>query len=233
MVLLSPANAGAVLALDAAPGLTRLGDTRGALLWRVEPPAGSALARPARAVVVGPDGAAELALPFAADAVHAQLPPGAAGRRVVLAERYDPGRRATLDGVALTPSVEHGWAQGFVLPAAGGRLEVTRADGRLALTLPGRGAALAVTLLLALPLPRRRGRWAPPPPPRPSRPVPRPAPAPDDLRPAAVPRVYDDDEHPEDAARPLYVGPPLRRLRRRRLLRRMARRLLRRPGRRS
>ena len=229
VVLLPPADAATTLALDAEPGLTRLGgDGRSGLLWRVEPPAGSVPARPARAVVQGADGTVERALPFASDAVHARLAGGAPGRRLVLAERYDGGWRATLDGVPLAAFRMNGWAQGFALPGHGGLLEVHRVPGALAPAVPARAVALGLALLVALPLPRRRGRWAPPPPPVLSRPVPRPAAAPDDPGPAAGrrgPRVYDDDEHPEDTARPLYVGPPPRRLRRRRLrLRRLLRR---------
>ncbi len=223
VALLAPTDPGTVLALDASPGLTRVAGTSGALLWRVDPPAGSALSRPARARVVdAATGRALLALPSSGptrEQVAAHLEPGPAGRLVVLAERHDAGWQARLDGVPLAPS-RQGWAQAFVLPTRGGHLEVRHDAGVLALADPARAGLLGVALLLALPLPRLRGRAGPPRPPRPSRPLPRPAAAPDDLRPAALPQVYDDDHHPEDGARPLYIGPPPRGLRRRSRVRR-------------
>jgi hypothetical protein len=215
VVLLPPTDPGTVLALDAAPGLSRLAGSGPGLLWRVDPPAGWGLARPARARVVDPaTGRALFALPSSGDAVDADLPAGGRGRLVVLAERADADWDARLDGVRL-PSTRSGWAQAFVLPAHGGHLEVTHGAGGLAPADPGRAALLALAVLLALPLPRLRGRTAAPPPPRPSRPVPRPMPAPDDLLPGAPPQIFDE-HHPEDTAPPLYVGPPPRRLRGRR-----------------
>jgi hypothetical protein len=215
VVLLPPTDPGTVIALDAAPGLTRLAGSGPGLLWRVDPPAGWSVSRPARARVVDPaTGLALLTLPSSGDAVRADVPAGRPGRLVVLAERADAGWEARLDGVRLA-ATRAGWAQAFVLPAHAGHLEVTHGGGAVAAADPGRAALLALAVLLALPLPRLRGRVGPPPPPRPSRPVPRPMPAPDDLLPGAPPRIFGDD-HPEDGAPPLYVGPPPRRLRRRR-----------------
>jgi GT2 family glycosyltransferase len=219
VVLLPPADhsdqAAVTLALDATPGLVRLGDSRAVLLWRVEPPSGSGAPRPYRArLVEEATGRTVLGLPSSGDAVDATVPAGAPGRLAVLAERFDAGWQARLDGVPLPAVRYHRWSQAFVLPAAGGRLEVTRREGLVALTGPVRATALALALVGALPLPRLRDRLGPLPPPRPSRPVPRPGPAPEGLRPAAAPRVFDD-EHPEDGARPLFVGPPPRRPRRR------------------
>ncbi|MGZ4625427.1 MAG: glycosyltransferase [Kineosporiaceae bacterium] len=233
VVLLPPADAGTTLALDASPGLVRLGDGRGAVVWRVEPPAGSGTGRPARARVVDPaSGRATLALPWSSgsDGVDAGVPRAAHGRLVVLAERFDAGWHAQLDGVPLSPVRYQRWSQAFVLPAAGGRLEVTRDAGLAGLTAPARAGVLALALIAALQWPRLRGRAGAPPPARPSRPVPRPGPAPDGLRPAPAPRVFDD-EHPEDATRPLYVGPLLRRRRRRRFRLRMRLRRRQRRGR--
>jgi hypothetical protein len=220
IVLLPPADPATVLALDGAPGLDRFGDARGALLWKVEQPGDSALTRPARARVVDRSGSAIRALPWdVAGRVATALPTHEAGSLVVLADRFDAGWTATLDGVRLTPVRWHGWAQAFLLPDGGGRLEVTRDEGRAEPADPARAAALVFALLAALPLPRLRGRLDAVPPPRPSRPLPRPAPAPDDLVPAPPPQVFDD-EHPEDGTRPLSIGPPPRRPRRRFRLRR-------------
>jgi hypothetical protein len=234
VAVLPPADPGTVLALDAAPGLTRGTGSGGTLVWRVDPPAADGVGRPARARVVDPaTGRALEALPSTGDGVAADLDAGPPGRLFVLAERASGGWRADLDGVALEPA-RWGWAQAFVLPARGGRLEVWHDDGRLArVGGPARAGVLGLALLVALPLPRLRGRVGPAPAPRPSRPVPRPAPAPDDLVPGTPPQVFGDD-HREGAVAPLYVGPPprgLRRMRRARLARlaRLARRARPRP----
>ena len=228
VVLLPPADPATVLALDAAAGLDRFGDAHGALLWRVEPPPGvaglpdPAAARPARARILEDAGHTVRALSWRqGGGVDTGVPPGAGDRLVVLAERFDAGWHARLDGAQLVPVRWHGWAQAFRLPGAGGRLEVSRDEGRVRLADPARAGVLAVALLAALPLPRLRGRGEAPAPARPSRPLPRPAPAPDDLRPAPPPQVFDD-EHPEDATRPLHIGPLPRRRRRRRLWRAVA-----------
>ena len=76
----------------------------------------------------------------------------AAGGTLVLAEPYG-GWTATLNGRALQPVATpvDGWAQGFVLPAGGGQLSITRNDlAREASLLAELIVALAVCLL-ALP----------------------------------------------------------------------------------
>jgi hypothetical protein len=226
IVLLPPADPATVLALDAAPGLDRFGDARGALLWKVESPQGSSLPRPARARILDASGHAVRALPWdAAGRVDATVAAQGAGRLVVLAQHFDAGWHAALDGADLAPVRWHGWAQAFRLPDAGGRLEISSDQGRARLADPARVGVLAFALLAALPLPRLRGRGDVLPSPRPSRPLPRPTPAPDDLVPAPPPQVFDD-EHPEDGTRPLRIGPPPRRPRRRFRLRRVGPRRL-------
>jgi GT2 family glycosyltransferase len=215
IVLLPPADPATVLALDGAPGLDRFGDARGSLLWKVEPPQGSDLPRAARARIVDAAGRAVRALPWHPEGrVDTTVGAQGTGRLVVLAQRFDAGWHATLDGAELAPVRWHGWAQAFLLPDAGGRLEVTSDEGRGRLADPARAGVLAFALLAALPLPRLRGRGDALPPQRPSRPLPRPAPSADDLVPAPPPQVFDH-EHPEDGTRPLRIGPPPRRPRRR------------------
>jgi GT2 family glycosyltransferase len=231
VVLLPPADPATVLALDAAPGLDRFGDARGALLWKVESPPGSDLPRPARARILDASGHAVRALPWDAagridttvastvdSTVDSTVRAQGGGRLVVLAQHFDAGWHATLDGAELAPLRWRGWAQAFRLPDAGGRLQISSDQGRARLADPARVGVLAFALLAALPLPRVRGRADALPPPRSSRPLPRPAPAPEDLVPAPPPQVFDDD-HPEDGTRPLRIGPPLRRPRRFRLRR--------------
>ncbi|MFF3645746.1 glycosyltransferase [Streptomyces sp. NPDC002564] len=134
--------------LDATPGLSRLSQEDGSALWRVD-------RQVARATVVPKTGDPE---PVAAGPVelHTTLKPGAAGRVLRLADSADPGWTATLDGRPLTRTTVDGWAQGFELPATGGRLDVTF-DAPLGHTawLWAQGALAVVLVVLALPGRRR------------------------------------------------------------------------------
>jgi hypothetical protein len=164
VLLLPPVDDAALGALDTAPGLVRVPAPGGAALWRVQLPAeqGSP-GRPSRVRVVGPDGATLQALPSSGTAVTTAIGPGPAGRLLVLAERADPGWRATLDGHRLATAVHAGWAQAFELPAWGGRLTVEhRAPYGVPVAAAQAGVA-GLALLLAVPLPRRRFRLRPPP----------------------------------------------------------------------
>jgi hypothetical protein len=160
-------------ALDVSPGLVRVG-TIGAgaaqrTLWSVQLDDGpGAPERPSRARVLGPDGRVLAAVPSNGLRIGTDLPPGPAGRFLMLAERWDPGWHAELDGRAL-PSVRHdGWAQAFRLPDHGGRLDVVHHPaGQHRLDL-ARAAILALALLVAIPMPGRRAPTAPP---RSSRPI--------------------------------------------------------------
>jgi len=196
--LLAPVADDAVLALDASPGLVRVSQSAGWMLWRVDQaPAGAGSARTARARLLDASGAVLATLPSdGAGGVDARVAAAGAGRVVRLAERADDGWTATLDGRDLVPGRD-GWAQTFALPPAGGRLVVR--PGTTAPELVGtvQGAVLAVAVLGLLPLPRLRRRLAPPGPPAPSRPVTRvvaDAADPGELPP--MPQVFDE-EHPE------------------------------------
>ncbi|MFD6763609.1 glycosyltransferase [Streptomyces roseolus] len=111
--------------LDTTPGLSRLSQLDGVALWEVD-------REIARVMVVPPAAkpgttADVLPLPVPAGPVeaHADIPAGPAGRVLRIADRADEGWTATLDGTALTPTTVDGWAQGFQLPADGGRLDLT------------------------------------------------------------------------------------------------------------
>ncbi len=146
--------------LDATPGLTRLSQADGSALWRVD-----AQVSRVRIVPAPQNDGAQAAgttsgkpLPVAAGPVeaHTDIPSGTADRVLRVADAADSGWHATLDGRPLDPVTVDGWAQGFTLPADGGRLDLTYetplthtawvwADGFLAL----------VVLVLALPGRRR------------------------------------------------------------------------------
>ncbi|MFI0271360.1 glycosyltransferase family 2 protein [Streptomyces luteogriseus] len=134
--------------LDATPGLTRLSQQAGGALWRVN-------REVARASIVPASGTPR---PVAAGPVdiHTTIPTGAGGRVLRLADAASDGWSAMLDGKPLTRTTVDGWAQGFELPATGGRLDVTYDDpiGHTA-WLWAQGVLAVVLVVLALPGRRR------------------------------------------------------------------------------
>ncbi|HLL37947.1 MAG TPA: family 2 glycosyl transferase, partial [Streptomyces sp.] len=84
------------------------------------------------------------------------VPAGAEGRVLRLADSAAEGWTATLDGKPLTRTTVDGWAQGFELPASGGRLDVTYDDPVTHTAwLWAQGALAVVLVVLALPGRRR------------------------------------------------------------------------------
>ncbi|MGW3359928.1 glycosyltransferase family 2 protein [Streptomyces bungoensis] len=136
--------------LDATPGLSRLSQQDGSALWRVDQ-------QVSRATLV-PAGGSGTVRPVAAGPVeiHTTIPSGQGSRVLRLADAASDGWTATLDGRALTRTTVDGWAQGFQLPAAGGRLDVTY-EAPVAHTawLWAQGALAVVLVVLALPGRRR------------------------------------------------------------------------------
>src|SRR4029453_11789229 len=87
--------------IDAVPGLVAVGQTDAGWLWRVTPrnAAAAAAADPAHRVrILNAQGEAIGSLPSAEVSVDTAVPAGDEGRRVVLAERSDPGWSAWMDG---------------------------------------------------------------------------------------------------------------------------------------
>ncbi|TDK26800.1 glycosyltransferase family 2 protein [Arthrobacter crusticola] len=145
--------------LDSVPGLAAVGSTPSGWLWRVVPPATpagveDAGAQTARVRILDASGNAEALVRSGPLTVDADIPSGSEGRTLVLAERADPGWKATLNGRVLD-SQSTGWAQTFALPAAGGELEVRFVSPWQPWVEAGQAAVLLITLLLALPLPTR------------------------------------------------------------------------------
>lgn len=140
--------------LDATPGLSRLSEQHGSALWRID-------RQTSRAAIVPPSGAGDsgaAARPVAAGPVeiHTSVPSGADGRVLRLADTAAEGWSATLDGRPLTRTTVDGWAQGFRLPATGGRLDVVYdAPFTHTLWLWAQGALAVVLVVLALPGRRR------------------------------------------------------------------------------
>jgi GT2 family glycosyltransferase len=145
--------------LDATPGLTRLSQADGSALWRVDAQVSRLRIVPAQQKDGGqPASTAGKPKPVAAGPVeaHTDIPSGKDGRVLRIADAADPGWHATLDGHALDPVTVDGWAQGFTLPADGGRLDLTY-ETPLTHTawLWAEGFLGLVVLVLALPGRRR------------------------------------------------------------------------------
>ncbi|MFH0519789.1 glycosyltransferase family 2 protein [Streptomyces sp. M41] len=144
--------------LDATPGLSRLSEQHGSALWRVDRQVSRAAIVPGSDTEAGAGSGSGEPQAVAAGPVeiHSTIPSGSEGRVLRLADSADDGWTATLDGKPLTPTTVDGWAQGFELPAAGGRLDVTYDDpiGHTA-WLWVQGFLAVVLVIMALPGRRR------------------------------------------------------------------------------
>jgi GT2 family glycosyltransferase len=148
LVVVPADAAGALAAIARVPGMARVPATA-TVVYRASLPAGEL-------AVIAPRARTTL-LPAAGGNARAALPTGPSGRLLVLAEPYSSHWRATLDGDPLPRALVYGWAQGWNLPAGGGRLVVERTgDGRGA-AMGGELALFCVALLLCIPA-RRLGR---------------------------------------------------------------------------
>ncbi|ATL83372.1 glycosyltransferase family 2 protein [Streptomyces malaysiensis subsp. malaysiensis] len=143
--------------LNATPGLTQLSREHGGVLWRVDQRVSRVSIVPAESSGRPAGGAAAKPVHVASGPVeaHTTVPDGAAGRVLRIADRSAPDWQATLDGEPLKPTTVDGWAQGFELPANGGRLDLTY-DAPLTHTAWVWAQGLLAVVLLVLALPGRR-----------------------------------------------------------------------------
>ncbi|MFE3404979.1 glycosyltransferase [Streptomyces anulatus] len=136
--------------LDATPGLSRLSQLDGSALWRVD--------RQVARIMITPASGEGEPVPVGSAAVeaHTDIPSGEKGRVLRIADAADPGWTATLDGKPLTRKTVDGWAQGFELPAEGGRLDLTH-DAPITHTawIWAQVGLLVVLVVMALPGRRR------------------------------------------------------------------------------
>jgi GT2 family glycosyltransferase len=145
--VLAPVDDTLAATLNATAGLARLNQQQSDSLWRLQENTGRALIRTAG----GPD----VTVPSGEVDVSATIPAGSDGRVLRLADSADSGWTATLDGQALTPKTVDGWAQGFQLPASGGKLEVSYHESLVHTGWIGVQCVLAAALVV-LALPGRR-----------------------------------------------------------------------------
>ncbi|WP_028810739.1 glycosyltransferase family 2 protein [Streptomyces flavidovirens] len=135
--------------LDSTPGLSRLSQLDGSALWRVD-------RQVARATIVsGKAGDEPLSVASSTVEAHTTIPAGEAGRVLRIADSAAEGWQATLDGRVLEKKTVDGWAQGFELPAEGGRLDLTY-EAPVAHTVWIWTQVGLCLLLLVLALPGRR-----------------------------------------------------------------------------
>jgi hypothetical protein len=80
-----------------------------------------------------------------------QIPAGTGTRTLLLAEPSDGGWKATLNGHDLKERTVDGWAQGYDIPAAGGRFELTRSMTMRHVWVAVQGVAVLLVAVLALP----------------------------------------------------------------------------------
>ncbi len=129
--------------LNAAAGLQPLTQSPAYSLWRVSGPV-------ARVAVVTAGGSV---VPVASGPVGASsvIAPGTSGTLVL--DEAAGGWSASLNGHPLTALAHpvHGWAQGFTLPAGGGRLIITRDETARDISLAFEAVAVALAFALALP----------------------------------------------------------------------------------
>ncbi len=141
--------------LDATPGLEPLAQTVVGTSWRVGP---SQPGDVARLTLVSADGAVT-AVPSGAGRVSTTIEAADAPRTLVLAERADPGWRATLDGAPLSAAApsDGAWRQAFTVPAgAGGELVIEHRSASATAMTRVIWVVWALTILWALPLRGRR-----------------------------------------------------------------------------
>ncbi|HEY1822343.1 MAG TPA: glycosyltransferase, partial [Trebonia sp.] len=143
VMLPSPVDTALATQLDAAVGLVALNKGPSYDLWQVTGPVG-------RIRTVAADGTTTVLSSGTIDTSGVTAP--ASGGTLILAEPYG-GWTAKLNGQALKPVATpvDGWAQGFVLPAGGGQLSVTRNDLARPLSLILELIATLAIILLALP----------------------------------------------------------------------------------
>ncbi|HEX6196264.1 MAG TPA: glycosyltransferase family 2 protein [Jiangellaceae bacterium] len=147
--LAPPADPGLAEILDTVSGLRRASAPDGGAMWRFDIDVSRVR------VVGGPDG--DTPVPSGPVDASGTIPPGPAGRTVVISELADPGWTATLDGERLTPAVHEEWAQAFTLPESGGNLVVTYDVSERHEWLWIQLGALVLAFVLALPGMRRSG----------------------------------------------------------------------------
>ncbi|MFC4586490.1 glycosyltransferase family 2 protein [Sphaerisporangium corydalis] len=143
----APIDPKVLRSLDSDPALVRVNLSATAGLWRMAQPLG-------RAYLTG-GGGPPTPVPYTVTrdgGLTATVPAGPADRTLVLAEPAGAGGwTARSAGVSLTGRAVDGWAQGFVVPVAGGAVTVTHEAFWHDVWLWAQVALVALVLILASP----------------------------------------------------------------------------------
>ena len=153
--------------LDAQPGLVRRTRESAVDLWQVVAPSNRLLVLPkdlaARALAGDRAPTSDLLvlnppteLPAGREGARTTVPRGADGRLLVLADAHDARWHATVNGTALPARTAWGWAQAFVLPAGGGRLELRYSQTSRHAGLVVQAVLVLLVAVLSAPGARRR-----------------------------------------------------------------------------
>ncbi|WP_084713888.1 glycosyltransferase [Streptacidiphilus rugosus] len=145
--VLAPVDGKLAATLDSTAGLARVSSQQQASYWRVQ--------QPTPRVLIRTQGSPDVSVAAGPIDVNATVPAGQDGRVLRLADSADPGWTATLDGQPLKSQTVDGWAQGFQLPASGGKLAVSYHESTLRLGWVGLQCFFAAALVI-LALPGRR-----------------------------------------------------------------------------
>lgn len=145
-----------VAALNATPGLARVGDTEAGTVWRVSTDDREGAAASVHRVTIH-DATGRVIESLPSDPIGAQIeiPRGESNRLLVLTERSDPHWRLEVGGQR-APHAQNGWQQAFLLPADGGEASLTYAPPGRPYWLAAQVIVLGVTSLLAFPVRRRQ-----------------------------------------------------------------------------
>ncbi len=158
IVMRPPITPSTARALDGSLGVRRVAASGRTLVWALSAP--GALARLVPGATTSTAAAKPVAL-TASDDVHAEgaVPAGWAGGTLVVAAKADAQWTASLNAVALQPTVVDGWAQGFVVPAGSvGQITVGVSEPTRRGWLWAEFLFLIIAIVLALP--GRRSRIA-------------------------------------------------------------------------
>ena len=146
----APADPGLVDVLDTVPGLTRASAPENAAMWQVAGEIGRVR------VLGGEDG--PVVVPSGEVEATGVIPSGPADRRLMLAERADPGWRATLAGEPLESVTVDDWSQAFTLSGGAGEVHIAHRGPQRSAWLSAQLVAVLIAVLLALPgIRRERG----------------------------------------------------------------------------
>jgi GT2 family glycosyltransferase len=146
----APADPELVDVLDTVPGLTRASAPEGAVMWQVAGEIG-------RVRVLGGDNGPVVVPSGEVDATGV-IAAGPADQQLMLAERADPGWRATLAGEPLDAVAIDDWSQSFTVLASGGEVDISHVGPHRSAWLTAQLVAVLIAIVLALPgIRRERG----------------------------------------------------------------------------